>query len=165
MRILVDATYARQAPHSGHSVVLDRLVAALRALPDITVDTVAGARRHPAGGDGLASAANALEDQRWTQYELPRRARAAGADVIHHPLPAHAYAPGAPPQVVTVHDLGFELLAANFSPNHRRYAARRPPRRAPAGVQYEALLTDVYEAARPGALPEYLLEPDAALAS
>ena len=91
--------------------------------------------------------------------------RAAGADVIHHPLPAHAYAPGAPPQVVTVHDLGFELLAANFSPNHRRYAARRPPRRAPAGVQYEALLTDVYEAARPGALPEYLLEPDAALAS
>jgi glycosyltransferase involved in cell wall biosynthesis len=122
MRILVDATYARRAPASGTAVYLDRVVAALRTLPGITVDTVADARRRPPGGGGLASAGNALEDQRWTQYELPRRARAAGADVIHHPLPAHAYTPGAPPQVITVHDLAFELLPGHFSPAYRRYA-------------------------------------------
>ena len=122
MRILIDATYARRAPHSGTAVYVDRLVAALQALGGVTVDTVADTRRHAPGGGGLRSAANALEDQRWTQYELPRRARAAGADVLHHPLPAHAYAPGAPPQVITVHDLAFELLPAHFAPAYRRYA-------------------------------------------
>lgn len=122
MRVLIDVTSARRAPHSGTAVYVERLVAALRELPDMTVHTAADARRRPPGGGGLRSAANALEDQRWTQYELPRRARAARADVIHHPLPARAYAPGAPPQVITVHDLAFELLPAHFAPAYRRYA-------------------------------------------
>lgn len=122
VQVVIDATYARRAPHSGTAVYVDRLAFALRALPDTTVHTVADERRHPPGAGGLKSVANALEDQRWTQYELPRRARAAGADLIHHPLPAHAYAPGAPPQIVTVHDLAFELLPSHFSPAYRRYA-------------------------------------------
>ena len=99
--------------------------------PTSTVDTVADARRRPPGGGGLASVANALEDQRWTQYELPRRARAARADVIHHPLPAHAYAPGAPPQVITVHDLAFEVLPAHFVGGLPPLRAAHPPSRRP----------------------------------
>jgi glycosyltransferase involved in cell wall biosynthesis len=122
VRVLIDATYARRAPYSGTAVYVDRLAAALDALPGVTAALVADERRHPAGGGGLKSAANAVEDVRWTQYELPRRARAARADVIHHPLPARGYAPGALPQVITVHDLAFELLPAHFPPAYRRYA-------------------------------------------
>ncbi len=122
MRVVIDATYARRAPRSGTAVYVERLASALRALPGITLHTVADERRHAPGAGGMRSAANAVEDQRWTQYELPRRARAAGADLVHHPLPAHAYAPGTPPQIVTVHDLAFELLPSLFSPAYRRYA-------------------------------------------
>jgi glycosyltransferase involved in cell wall biosynthesis len=136
VRVLIDTTYARRAPHSGTAVYVERLVTALGELPGVSVDTVADTRRHPPGGGGLRSAANALEDQRWIQYELPRRARAAGADVIHHPLPAHAYAPGAPPQVITVHDLAFELMPEHFAPAYRRYAqlAHRLAARSAAAV-------------------------------
>ena len=136
MRVLIDATYAQRAPHSGTAVYVDRLAAALNALPGVTADLVADGRRRPPGQGGLRSAANALEDLRWTQYELPRRARAARADVIHHPLPARAYAPGVPPQIVTVHDLAFELLPTHFSPGYRRYAqlTHRAAARAAAAV-------------------------------
>ena len=71
---------------------------------------------------------NWLADAAWVQRELPRRARTAGADVVHHPLPAHARAVGTA-QVITVHDLAFERLPEAFD---RRYAtwARRAHRAA-----------------------------------
>jgi glycosyltransferase involved in cell wall biosynthesis len=136
VRVLIDATYARRAPYSGTAVYVDQLAAALGAMPGVTAQLVADERRHPPGGGGLKSAANALEDLRWAQYELPRRARAARADVIHHPLPARGYAPSAPPQVSTVHDLAFERLPAHFSPAYRRYAqfSHRAAARAAAAV-------------------------------
>jgi glycosyltransferase involved in cell wall biosynthesis len=136
VRVLIDATYARRAPYSGTAVYVDRLAAALNAMPGVTAQLVVDERRHPPGAGGLKSAANALEDLRWTQYELPRRARAARADVIHHPLPARGYVPGARPQVITVHDLAFERLPAHFSPAYRRYAqsSHRLAARAAAAV-------------------------------
>jgi glycosyltransferase involved in cell wall biosynthesis len=50
----------------------------------------------------------------WEQLGLPRRARRAGADVVHAPnvfLPLRRSCPG----VVTVHDLAFEQFPADFA--------------------------------------------------
>jgi glycosyltransferase involved in cell wall biosynthesis len=121
VRVLIDTTYAQRAPHSGTAVYLERIIAALRSLADVEVVTAANAARRPPGGGPAASVANAAADMRWTEHELPRRARAAGAQLIHHPLPAHAQATRLA-QVVTVHDLAFERLPDRFSPAFRRWA-------------------------------------------
>ena len=127
MRVLLDMTYARRG-HSGTGVYLERLAAALRAEGVEVVEAANGRRPAPAGG-GAGSLRNLALDEWWTQVELPRRARAAGADVLHHPLPALAVR--APcPQVVTVHDLAFERLPEHFSPGFRRWASRAHRRAA-----------------------------------
>jgi len=120
MRVLLDTTYARRGP-SGTGVYLDRLVPALRAEGVEVLEAFNERRPAPAGG-GLRSARNLALDSWWTQSELPRRARAAHADVLHHPLPALA-ARAPCPQVVTVHDLAFERLPELFAPAFRRYAS------------------------------------------
>ncbi len=134
MRVLLDTTYARRGP-SGTGVYIDRLAGALRA-EGVEVIEAANARRPAPAGGGLGSVRNLALDARWTQVELPRRARDARADVLHHPLPALAVR--APcPQVVTIHDLAFERLPALFSPAFRRYASqthRRAARGADAVV-------------------------------
>jgi glycosyltransferase involved in cell wall biosynthesis len=61
-------------------------------------------------------------DAWWTTVELPRRARLCGADLLHHPLPAHAPVASVP-QVVTVHDLAFERVPEAFDPAFRRWAS------------------------------------------
>ncbi len=120
MRVLLDTTYARRGP-SGTGVYVDRLTAALRE-EGIEVVEAANERRPAPAGGGIGSVLNLARDQHWTQVELPRKAREAQADVIHHPLPALALR--APcPQVVTVHDLAFERLPECFSPAFRRYAS------------------------------------------
>ncbi len=120
MRVLLDMTYARRGA-SGTAVYLERLSGALR---DEGVDVVAAAdeRRPPPAGGGIGSARNLARDSWWTQVALPRAAREANADVLHHPLPARARR--APcPQVVTVHDLAFERLPEQFAPAFRRWAS------------------------------------------
>ena len=141
MRVLIDTTYALRGP-SGTATYLEGLVPALR---ESGVDVVehANHRRRPPGTGSLR---NWLEDQRFAALQLPRYARAVGADVVHHPLPAHARA--APcPQAVTVHDLAFERLPEGFD---RRFAAwarrahRNAARRADAVVcPSEATARDV----------------------
>ncbi len=127
MRVLLDTTYARRG-RSGTGVYLEQLAKALRAEGVDVVEAANERRRAPAGG-GAGSAANLALDEWWTQTELPRRARAAGADVLHHPLPALAVR--APcPQVVTLHDLAFERLPEHFSPAFRRWASRAHRRAA-----------------------------------
>ncbi|MGI9100186.1 MAG: glycosyltransferase family 4 protein [Solirubrobacteraceae bacterium] len=127
MRVLLDTTYARRG-HSGTGVYLEGLAAALRAEGVEVVGAANDRRPAPAGG-GAASARNLALDEWWTQVELPRRARAARADVLHHPLPALAVR--APcPQVVTLHDLAFERLPEQFSPSFRRWASRAHRRAA-----------------------------------
>jgi glycosyltransferase involved in cell wall biosynthesis len=75
---------------------------------------------------------NLLADRRWVQRVLPRRAAAAGVDVLHHPLPALARRCPVP-QVVTVHDLAFATRPEAFD---RRFAAwaRRAHRAAALGA-------------------------------
>jgi len=114
VRVLVDTTYALRGP-SGTATYLAGLVPALREAGVEVVEAANERRRPPRTG----SARNWLADAAWVQRELPRRARAARADVVHHPLPAHARATG-PAQVVTVHDLAFIRLPEAFD---RRYAA------------------------------------------
>lgn len=120
MRVLIDVTPLHRAP-SGTAVYLERLIPALEAIGvDVATTRL---KRRPRGGGGPRSYANAALELAWAQTELPARARRAGADVLHHPLPACA-ARAATPQVVTVHDLAFELEPDCFAPGFRRYAQR-----------------------------------------
>ena len=121
MLVLVDTTFAERAPRSGTGIYVERLCAALATLDGVEVVPAGNVRRRAPGGGGWGSVRNLLADERWTQIELPRRARAAGAELIHHPLPAYAHA-SALPQVVTVHDLAFEVLPAEFDAAFRRVA-------------------------------------------
>jgi glycosyltransferase involved in cell wall biosynthesis len=121
VRVLIDTTYAWRAPQSGTGVYVERLCAALAELPGVEVVPACNRRRRPPAGGGWGSVRNLLADERWTQVELPRRARAAAADLIHHPLPAYAHA-STLPQVVTVHDLAFEVLPDEFARAFRRVA-------------------------------------------
>ncbi|MDX6691957.1 MAG: hypothetical protein QOG15_3414 [Solirubrobacteraceae bacterium] len=138
MRVLLDTTYARRGP-SGTGVYLDRLAAALRA-EDVDVVEAANERRPAPAGGGMGSVRNLALDQWWTQVELPRRAREAGADVLHHPLPT--VAERAPcPQVVTVQDLAFERLPEHFAPAFRHWASRTH-RHAARGAQAVVCLSN-----------------------
>ncbi len=119
MRVLLDTTYALRG-HSGTAVYLRALADALR-VEGVEVVEAADVRRPAPAGGGLRSARNLARDEWWTQVALPRRARTARADVLHHALPALAVR--APcPQVVTVHDLAFERLPDHFAPAFRRWA-------------------------------------------
>lgn len=120
--MLLDTTYALRGP-SGTGVYLTHLVPALERLGCEVVEAANADRRTGgrASPGGWRSALNLLEDVRWTQTELPRRARAAEADVLHHPLPA--VAPLCPvAQAITVHDLAFERFPEHFDPRFRRFA-------------------------------------------
>jgi glycosyltransferase involved in cell wall biosynthesis len=121
MRVLLDTTFARRGP-SGTGVYVERLAAALTA-EGVDVVEAWNRRRRAPGAGGPRSVANLLGDERWTAVELPRAARAAAADVIHHPLPAHARLAGCP-QVVTVHDLAFARAPELFDRRFALWAAR-----------------------------------------
>jgi glycosyltransferase involved in cell wall biosynthesis len=152
MRVLLDCSYALRGP-SGTGVYLRELVAALRAEGVEVVEAADTGRPPPAGG-GPGSVRNLARDAWWTQVELPRRARRARADVLHHPLPAHSRAARCP-QVVTVHDLAFLRLPAHFAPAYRRHAAvvhRAAARRAQAVVA-------VSQTTRRDALARWGLDP------
>jgi glycosyltransferase involved in cell wall biosynthesis len=122
MRVLLDTTYALRSPASGTGVYLERLAAVLSQESGIELIEAANSGRRAPGGGGLGSLHNAWSDEWWLEVELPRRARAARADLIHHPLPARSRTTRLP-QVITVHDLAFERLPGAFSPAFRRYAA------------------------------------------
>jgi glycosyltransferase involved in cell wall biosynthesis len=104
-------------------VYIDQLARALMRVDGVELETVANRnRRRPAGG-GLGSARNLISDWWWTARELPRMARRAKADLLHHPLPARV--PRSPvAQVITVHDLAFERLPEHFNRRFRAYAHR-----------------------------------------
>lgn len=121
MRVLLDATYARRAPHSGTAIYIDRVCAELARDGQVDVVRAVNQRRRAPGGGGAGSLRNLGSDLWWTAVELPRRARQVGAQLIHHPLPARA--PVSPvAQVVTVADLAFERLPADFDRRFRTYA-------------------------------------------
>ncbi|MGI8428691.1 MAG: glycosyltransferase family 4 protein [Solirubrobacteraceae bacterium] len=123
MRVLLDVTFAGRAPYSGTAIYLERVQEALARVAGIEVVAAGNRRRAAPAGGGAGSVRNLLGDRWWTAVELPRLARRANADVIHHPLPASARA-GGTAQVVTVHDLAFERLPECFDRAFRIYAHR-----------------------------------------
>jgi alpha-1,3-rhamnosyl/mannosyltransferase len=129
VRVLVDTTYLARG-HTGTGTYVRQLLRALRALGADVGEAANPHRRAP----GTGSLRNAAADAWWTNVELPRRARAGGFAVVHHPLPAHS--PGVR-NVVTVHDLAFdvhpELFAARFAA-WARIAHARAARAADAVV-------------------------------
>ena len=130
MRVLIDTSYVRRGP-SGTAVYVEQLVRALRSRGRVEVVEAAQRRRlAPGAGNSLRSAANALLDLAWLRVGLPRAARLAGADVVHHPLPAHSGRIPAP-QVATLHDVAFEALPRGYG-RVWRSLARRAYRRAAA---------------------------------
>jgi glycosyltransferase involved in cell wall biosynthesis len=121
VKVLIDSTYAARAPLSGTAVYLENLIAELTAQGEVEVAQAANERRAPPAGGGAGSALNAAVDTWWSEMELPRLARRAKADVIHHALPARAHG-RAIPQVVTVYDLAFEALPGMFDRRFATYA-------------------------------------------
>jgi len=132
MRVLIDTSYVSRG-RSGTAVYVDRLVDALRREGEVEVVEARQRRRFRRGCTGrrwnpLRSAANALLDLAWLHIGLPRAARLSGADVVHHPLPAHSRRiPCA--QVATVHDVAFERVPRAYG-RLWRLVARRQYRRA-----------------------------------
>ncbi len=121
MKVVIDVTYAARAPLSGTAVYLENLIRELETQGDVEVEPAANERRAAAAGGGVGSARNAAIDTYWSEVELPRIARRAKADVIHHALPARAHG-RAIPQVVTVYDLAFEVLPGMFDSRFATYA-------------------------------------------
>jgi alpha-1,3-rhamnosyl/mannosyltransferase len=106
MRVLLDTSYALRGP-SGIGVYVERLAQALRQGDGVELIEARQPRRLRRGGrNPLRSAVNAALDWLWLHHGLPRAAREARAEVVHHPLPAYSTRIHAP-QVATVHDVTF----------------------------------------------------------
>jgi glycosyltransferase involved in cell wall biosynthesis len=135
MRVLIDTTFECRAPFSGTGIYIRRVIEALRETGEVEVVEAANAARRPPAGGGIGSVVNLVSDLRWSCVELPRRARSARAELIHHPLPAFAPVAGVP-QLITVADLAFELLPDSFARSYRTYArvVHRAAARRAAGV-------------------------------
>lgn len=124
MRVLLDTSYAARG-RSGTAVYLERLAEALRATGEVElVEAGAGRRRRRGGRNPLKSASNALRDAAWLHVGLPRAARAARADVVHHPQPELSRMLTAA-QVVTVHDVAFESQPRGYGRAWRQLAAHQ----------------------------------------
>jgi len=121
VRVLIDTSYALRGP-SGTGTYILELTAALRRL-GVDIVEVSNDRRRPPAGGGLGSARNLLADRRWLTRSLPQFAADVSADLVHHPLPASARQPPCP-QVITVHDLAFEIHPEHFDPRFVRWAKR-----------------------------------------
>lgn len=125
MKVLLDTSYALRGA-SGTATYVERLQAGLEEL-NVDVVPAADDGRPAPGGGGWRSARNLLRDRWWLDVALPRLAAHHAVDVVHHPLPA-AFRPrrrtAGIAQVVTVHDLAFELLPDAFDPRFVRWAAR-----------------------------------------
>jgi glycosyltransferase involved in cell wall biosynthesis len=121
VKVLIDMTYASRAPLSGTAVYLESLIRELEEQGEVAVEQASNDRRFAPAGGGVGSARNAAVDTWWSEMELPRLARQAKADVIHHALPARAHG-RVIPQVVTVYDLAFEVLPGMFDRRFATYA-------------------------------------------
>jgi glycosyltransferase involved in cell wall biosynthesis len=121
VRVAIDTSYVGRG-RSGTTVYVEQLIPALEAEGVEVVRLRQPLRARRGGRNRLRSATNAALDLAWTRELLPRAAARAGADVVHHPLPA--WSPTEIPQAVTVHDVAFARHPDDFDPLWRRYALR-----------------------------------------
>ncbi|MGI9094464.1 MAG: glycosyltransferase family 4 protein [Thermoleophilaceae bacterium] len=127
MRVLIDTTYAARG-RSGSGVYIERLVDALRARGQVEVFEARQRVRLRPGTEGgalrpLRRAANVALDALWLHVGLPRAVRSVGADVVHHPLPAHSRRIHVA-QVTTVQDVAFLHFRGLYDASWRRLAVR-----------------------------------------
>jgi glycosyltransferase involved in cell wall biosynthesis len=136
LRVLLDTSFAARG-RSGTGVYVDELRRELARLEGVELVEARQRLRVRAGRAGGAaerrshvrSALNAGLDLWWELVALPRTARAVRADVLHHPLPAHAPRAGCA-QVITVHDMAYARFPESFDPVWRRIAGRAHRRAA-----------------------------------
>lgn len=135
MRVLLDTSLLGRG-HSGTAVYIQQLARALARSEGVElIEARQRLRLRPGRASrrrSLArSALNAGLDLWWERVALGRAARAVGAQVVHHPLPAHC--PRAPcAQAITVHDMAFERFPQSFDPVWRAIASRTHRRAARA---------------------------------
>lgn len=127
MRVLIDTSYAARGP-TGSGVYIEQLVRALSERGRVQVTEARQRIRLRPGDEGGALAplrrvANVMLDAAWLHLGLPRAARLCGAQVVHHPLPAHSRRIRVP-QVSTVQDVAFMHLRGLYDPAWRRLATR-----------------------------------------
>ena len=127
MRVLIDTTYAARGT-SGTGIYIEQLVAALRERGAVEiVEARQRLRLRPGRAGGrlrpLRRVGNLALDAAWLHAGLPRAARLTGADVVHHPLPAHSRRIRVP-QVTTVQDVAFLGLGSLYDAAWRRLAIR-----------------------------------------
>lgn len=114
---------------------------ALDARPDVDLVRI-GLGPSPAPG-GVSRRALALRhDLGWHPRGARREARARGADVLHEPLPRGPLAAGAPPVVVTVHDLAVVRHPETLSGWNRAYTRRTLRRVVAAAAAVVAVSED-----------------------
>lgn len=120
MRVAIDTSFLNRG-HTGIGVYITRLLVALRTTGVDVVELSNPLWRPPAGG-GLGSLRNYAVYHWWTHVGFPRRARAAGADLLHHPAPAISRGTEIP-QVVTVQDLSFQRVPECYTRRYRVWAS------------------------------------------
>jgi glycosyltransferase involved in cell wall biosynthesis len=130
----VDATVAR-TNLAGSGVYARRLLEALRpALGDRLVELQAPATRAVQGPKRLSDRVrNLVQDLWWTQHEVERAARRAGASMLHVPVsigPVRARLP----LLLTIHDVTVLQTPERFTGWYRRYAGWAMPRSARAAT-------------------------------
>jgi glycosyltransferase involved in cell wall biosynthesis len=121
VRVLIDTSYADRG-HSGTGVYAERIAAALREGGRVELVEARQRLRLRRGGPAR-SAANAALDLLWLHFGLPRAARIARADLVHHTLPAHSRRIGVA-QVATVQDLAFLRMPERYDRAWARLARR-----------------------------------------
>lgn len=127
MRLAIDMTVVRQAPHAGTARYAREVMAAMAAAPPVGAELVpvsgwprwrAADRLRP-----LQRVANLAIDTGWLTGGALAAAARAKADAWFGP--ANVLPPALPrPMVVTIHDLNFLTLPGTYDRGYARYAER-----------------------------------------
>lgn len=117
------------------------LADALDAQPGVEVLRL-GTGPAPAPGSAARRALALRQDLLWHPRGARREARARGVDVLHAPLPRGPLGAGAPPTVITVHDLAVVRHPETLSGWNRAYTRRTLGRIAAAADAIVAVSED-----------------------
>lgn len=118
--VALDAEHTRQSA-AGIARYARGLATALRNRGDVSVIELGGGEVVPRG-TLRKRAVTARQDFLWYPWMGRRRARSAGADIYHVPLPRGPMLRGKPPLVVTVMDLVSLLFPETTTPWSRIYS-------------------------------------------
>lgn len=122
LRVALDVAPTRLG-RAGVARAIEELAEALEQRADLELIRIGGGSM-PTHRSPRRRALALRHDLTWHPRGARRAAVAAGADILHSPLPRGPLAPGRPPVVVTVHDLAVVRHPATLSGWNRRYTRR-----------------------------------------